>query len=390
MEGMTQRTLRIPGTLKHTGDEQTDANLQEKAREHVDRHPGLHFLADVLRALHGPLAPLRNVKTFFAAFPPREVMDALAQRPDLRVKALKPITGSPPTLLRRLSSEGLAAQIDLLAIEDLPESERSVRPEADRALSVHELYFKYLDPTDLATYVPAQTIWKYESQDDWWKWEPSAGGRVLMAAELRSIRRHLILTDTEILDLLGDETLERHLPLAVRVALRGASRRAAAAGRPFTDADLFAGAKGSGGRDLIDEMVESVPMPQLRAVIGHVATMLGFAAANEADDGPTVVTSAASAIAMAMTAADAAAVPTPVGVRVGPKPAPGGPVTPGPVPILGKKGPPAAPPSGRPMPPPPTKAQPAKGPVATTAEAEGPPQPDDDLAFLEELSGRVG
>ncbi|HEY7372261.1 MAG TPA: hypothetical protein VIF57_08895, partial [Polyangia bacterium] len=293
---MTQRTLRIPGTLKHTSDEQTDANLQEKAREHVDRHPGLHFLADVMRALHGPLAPLRNVKTFFTAFPPREVMDALAQRPDLRVKALKPITGSPAALLRRLSSEGLASQIDLLAIEDLPESERSVRPEADRALSVHELYFKYLDPTDLATYVPAPVIWKYESQDDWWKWEPSAGGRVLMAAELRSIRRHMLLTDSEILDLLGDETLERHLPLAVRTSLRGAARRAAAAGRPFTDSDLFAGAKAAGGRDLIDEMVESVPLLQLRAVITHVAGLLGVATASDADDGPTVVTSAANAI----------------------------------------------------------------------------------------------
>ncbi|HEY7372386.1 MAG TPA: hypothetical protein VIF57_09525, partial [Polyangia bacterium] len=84
------------------------------------------------------------------------------------------------------------------------------------------------------------------------------------------------------------------------------------------------------------------------------------------------------------------AVPTPVGVRVGPKNAPGGPVTPGPVPIMGKKGPPAAPPSGRPLPPPPAKAQPAKGAAPITAEAEGPPQPDDDLAFLEELSGRVG
>ena len=34
---MNQRTLRIPGTLKHTSDEQTDVAVQEKAREHVDR-----------------------------------------------------------------------------------------------------------------------------------------------------------------------------------------------------------------------------------------------------------------------------------------------------------------------------------------------------------------
>ena len=382
-EGMTQRTLRIPGTLKHTSDEQTDVSLQEKAREHVDRHPGLHFLADVLRALHGPLAPLRNVKTFFSAFPPREVMDAFAQRPDLRVKAVKPITGSPAALLRRLSSEGLASQIDLLAIEDLPESERTVRGEADRALSVHELYFKYLDPTDLATYISPRTLWRYESQDDWWKWEPSAGTRVLMAAELRSIRRHLILTDTEILNQIGDETLERHLPLAVRTSLRGAARRAAAAGKPFTDSDLFAGARTAGGRDLIDEMVESVPLVQLREVIAHVATVLGFSD-RDVDDAPTVVTSA-SALANE-------AVPTPVGYRVGPKTSPSGPVTPAPVPLAGKKGPPSVPTGGRPIPAPPAKASSGgktDRPIPISAEPEGPPQPDDDLAFLEEVSGRV-
>src|SRR5262245_8765390 len=208
---MTQRTPQIPGTLKHNTDEQTDAILQDKAREHADRHPGVRFLADVLRALHGPIAPLRNAKTFYGAFTPREVMEAFAQRPDLRVKTVKAITGSPAALLRRLPPEALASQIDLLAIEDLPESERSVRAEADRALSVNELYIKYLDAVDLATYLPAQSIWKYESHDSWWKWEPTAGSRALMAAELRSARRHGVLTDSEILDLLGEETLERHL-----------------------------------------------------------------------------------------------------------------------------------------------------------------------------------
>ena len=186
----------------------------------------MQFLADILRALHGPIAPLRNAKTFYTAFAPREVMDGFAQRPDLRVKTVKAITGSPATLLRRLSSEALAFQIDLLAIEDLPESERSVRAEADRALSVHDLYFKYVDPADIATYMPMQSIWRYESQDNWWKWEPTAGVRALMTAELRSVRRHEILTDAEILDLLGDETLERHCrsPSGPACARRRAAR----------------------------------------------------------------------------------------------------------------------------------------------------------------------
>jgi hypothetical protein len=377
---MTQRTLRIPGTLKHTSDEQSDATLLEKAREHADRHPGLRFLADVLRALHGPIAPLRNAKTFYSAFTPREVMDAFGQRPDLRVKAVKAITGSPAALLRRLTSEALASQIDLLAIEDLPEPERSVRAEADRTLSVHELYLKYLDPVDIATYMPAQAIWTYESQDDWWKWEPTTSARVLMTTELRLVRRHAILTDSEILDVLGDETLERHLPLAVRTGFRRMARRAAADGRPFTDTDMFAGiGTGGGTRDLIDELVESVPLPQLRQVMLQAGRALGLSELDESEE-PTNVT--AGTINK-----DAGAVPTPIGQRIGPKPTPAAAAVPAP---SGK----FRLPNDRLVTPPPKTIPPmpgAKGgrPGPAPIEAEGPPQPEDDLALLEELSGRV-
>jgi hypothetical protein len=376
---MKQQTLRISGTLRHTSDEQTDVALQEQAREHADRHPGVRFLADVMRALHGPGASQRNAKTFYSIFTPREVMDALAQRPDLRVKVLKAITGSPAALLRRLSSEALASQIDLLAVEDLPEAERAVRTEADRALTVHDIYLKYLEPLDLATYLPAQAIWTYESRDNWWRTEPTAGTRALMATELRSIRRHAILTDSEILDLLGDETVERYLPLAVRSALRRAARRAAKEGRPITDADLFAAgaaANGAGGRDLIDEMVESVPLPQLREVITQVGRMLGLSELDDSEE-PTTVT-------VGNAPPDLAAVPMPIGVqRVGPKAMPVGPTPPPP----SRPRAPGATPPPKSMPPVPA----AKGNRAAPVQidAEGPPQPDDALAILEEISGRI-
>jgi hypothetical protein len=376
---MTQRTLRIPGTLKHTSDEQTDVALQEKAREHADRHPGVRYLADVLRALHAPGALMRSAKGFYSAFTPREVMDALAQRSDLRLKTVKAITGGAPTLLRRLSPDALASQIDLLVIEDLPEAERSVRAEADRAWTVHDLYMKYLDPVDLATYLPAQSIWTYESHDSWWKWEPTAGTRALMSAELRSIRRHGILADTEILDLLGEETLEQHLSLAVRTGLRKAARRAAAAGKPFTDADLFAG-PGAGPRDLIDEMVDSVPMPRLRDVVAQAGRILGVSETGDNEE-PTAVRFGGSA-------KDAAAVPTPIGQRIGPKPTPA--VPPAPSPLMGKPRPAndrnaTPPPKPIPAVPPATAGRFAPIP----ADAAGPPEPDDDLAFLDEISGRV-
>jgi hypothetical protein len=379
---MNQQVLRIPGTLRHTSDEQNDVALQEQARAHAEGHPGVRFLADVLRALHGPGVSLRNANTFYSVFTPREVMDALGQRPDLRVKVVKAITGSPAALLRRLSSEALASQIDLLAVEDLPEAERAVRAEADRVLTVSDLYLKYLEPLDLATYLPAQAIWIYESRDAWWKTEPTAGARALMAAELRSIRRHAILTDSEILDLLGDETLERSLPLSVRTTLRQAARRAAKEGRPFSDADLFAAGSaghGGGGHDLIDEFVEAVPLPQLREVISQVGRMLGLSALDDSEE-PTTVT-------VGNVAAEIAGVPLPMGAqRLGPKAMPVGPTPPPPSRPRAPNDRGATPPP-KPMPAVPTAKGSRGTPVAV--DAKRPAQPDDALDILEEISGRL-
>jgi hypothetical protein len=282
----------------------------------------------------------------------------------------------------------LSSQVDLLAIDDLPEAERSIRADADRALSVPELYYKYLDPLDVATYWPAQSIWVYESQDEWWKREPTVVTRTLMAAELRSTRRHAILTDSEILDLLGDEALERYLPLTVRTELRSVARRAAAEGRPFTDTDLFAsGGPPGSGRDLIDEMVESLPMTHLRVVIAQVVALLGLS-----EPGASL----RSAPSNGVMANDA----VPIAVaRARPKPAPvpgtslpgtslpaasvatakGG-LAPGPI-DLRATAPAKSPPH---MPVAITDWTPAK-PV----DLDRPPEPDDDLALVEEASGRI-
>jgi hypothetical protein len=348
---MNQRALRIAGTLKHTNDEQTDAALQEKAREHADRHPGVRFLADVLRALHVPGALMRNAKGFYSAFTPRDVMDAFAQRPDLRVRMVKAITGGAPTLLRRLSPEALASQIDLLVIEDLSEAERSVRAEADRALTVQDLYLKYLDPVDLAMYLPPQSIWTYESRDSWWKLEPTATTRALMATELRGIRRHGILTDAEILDLLrrGDAG---ETPVAGRKDGPAKGRAPGRCGRQAVHRRGSVRGPAAGGRDLIAEMVDSVPMAQLREVVAQAVRILGVSAPDDNDE-PTAVTFGNSA-------KDAAAIPTPIGQRLGPKPTPA--VTPPPSLLMGKPRAandrtPTVPPKPIPIPPaPPAKA----------------------------------
>ncbi len=360
---MNQRTLRIPGTLKHKG-EQSDASLRETAREHVERHPGLLFLADVLRAAHASPEPLRGPAAFFDAFPPREVMDAFGERPDLRVRALKAMTGGPTALLRRLSAEAVANQIELLAADDL------------------QLYLQYIDPVDIATYLPAGIVWEYEAEDAWWRREATVGARSLMATELRSVRRHAILTDSEILDVLGDGTFERYMPLTVRTALRAASRRAAAAGKPFTDSDLFAGAGGEkGGRDLVDELVENVPLPVLRVVVDQVARILGLSA-QEPVTGPARVPGPALAERAQGLPASAPA------DRIGPKPA----ATAGGLPSPSAGQPVPAPKARPPAPPPPraaTSKMEALAAALNATEVDGPPQPDDDLAFIEDVPDRV-
>jgi hypothetical protein len=372
---MNQRTLRIPSALKHTDAEQTDAALQGKAQEHVERHPALGFLADVLKALHASPRPLRNATAFFSAFPPQEVMEALGQRPDLRALAARAITGGAMALLRRLPAAALAAQVDLLAADDLPESERGVRVEADRALSVQEIYLKYLDPVDIATYLPAPTIWRYEAQDGWWKTEPTEATRALMAAELKSIRRYVILTDSEFIDLLGDETLERHLSLTARTGLRKAARRAAAEGRPFTDTDLFSSVGAQ--RDLVDEIVQNTPFSHLREVVEQAIAILGLHQAEASGQVDKVAATATTS---------SGAIPVPVGVaRSGPKLVRARPnvATPG----VGK----AAPQLGERRPGTGIKPLP---PGSTTnplpaGDVDAPPQPDDEFAFVEEASGRV-
>ena len=275
---MEKNGLRVPGTLKHSSEARAEADLQKEARTHVAAQPGIRFLADTLAALHAAPQPIRSSRGFYSSFPPRQVLQALAERAELRVRLVRAITGGAPTLLRRLAPADLAAQVELLVAEDLPPAERALRAEEDRALPVLDLYLKYLDPADLAVYLPVSTIWEYESYDGWWTRDAGPGGRALMSAELKSIRRHGILSDSEFLDVLGDETIERDLPLGVRTSLRAAARKAAREGKAFKDSDLFASVRSAdGARDLTDELADHIPLTMLRKVVARAADLLGFA-----------------------------------------------------------------------------------------------------------------
>jgi hypothetical protein len=274
---MDKNALRVPGALKHSSEARSEADLQKEMRTYVAAQPGVRFLADVLTALHASPQPLRTPRNFYSAFPPRQVLQALTERADLRVRLVRAITGGAPTLLRRLSPADLAAQIELLVAEDLPATERSLRAEEDRSLTVLDIYQKYLDPSDLAVYLPVSSIWEYESYDGWWTREASAPVRALMAAQLKSIRKHAVITDSELLDIVGDEVFERDLPVAVRTTLRAAARKAARDGRPFKDSDLFASVRSAdGARDLTDELVDAVALPVLRKVVARASEILGL------------------------------------------------------------------------------------------------------------------
>ena len=278
--------LRIPGPLKHAGEARAETELLKEARGYVAAQPGVRFLADVLSALHAPMQPLRNARAFYGAFGPRQMMQAFGERAELRVRLVRAMTGGPPALLRRIVPADLATQIELLVAEDLPPAERVLRAEEDRNLSVMDLYLKYLEPADLAAYLPPSAIWQYESQDEWWRHD-GAAHRTLMAAELKSIRKHGVLGDGEILDMIGDETLEMHLPLPVRTALRTAARKAASEGKPFRDSDMFHSRRSPDGkRDFSDELAESLSLGTLRQVVTRAAEVLGLAAVAVAPPAP--------------------------------------------------------------------------------------------------------
>lgn len=276
--------LRIPGVLQHAKGPRSDADLQKDVKAHYDAHPGVRFLVDVVTALHALPAPVRAADVFCVLLPAKVTMKAFEARPDLRARVVHALTGAPPSLTRRMPLEAIISQIELLVERDLPAEERAVRAEEDRALSVPEIYLKHVDATDLAAYVPPAELWNYERKDEWWT-KANASTRRLMAAELKSIRRHRILADTEILDLLGDDALERDLPVKVRVALRGAARKAAAEKRPFTDTDLFECVRAANAaRDLVDDLVESVPLAHLRKIVARAAAVVGLEAASAEEE----------------------------------------------------------------------------------------------------------
>lgn len=277
---MEKSSLRVPGTLKHSGDGRSEAELLKEMRAYLVAQPGVRFLADVLMALHAPPHALRFARGFYAACPPRTVLQAFVERPELRVRVVRAITGGPAALLRRIPPAELASQIELLVAEDLPPAERTVRAEEDRQLGVFDLYLKYLDPSDLAAYLPPAVIWEYESHDEWWKREGTPATKGLATAELKSIRRHGVLPDSEILDMIGDEALERDLPVAARTRMRAAARKAAREGRPFRDGDLFSSLRSEDGtRDLTDELVDCMSLATLRRVVVRAAEVLGLGAA---------------------------------------------------------------------------------------------------------------
>ena len=277
MDKVEKAAPRLPGPLKHPAETTAEPELQKQQRGFLAAQPGVRFLVDVLAALHAPPQPLRDPRAFHAVFGSQVVLQAFASRPELRVRLVRAITGGPPALLRRMAAENLAKQVELLVAEDLPAAERALRAEEDRALDVFQLYQKYLDPGDLASYLPSSLIWQYESQDQWWTRAASPATRALMTAELKSIRAHGVLSDGDILDMLGDETLERDLPAAVRTRLRSAARKAGREGKAFRDSDMFSALRSEDGKqDLTDHLVEHVAPATLRLVVARAAEVLGL------------------------------------------------------------------------------------------------------------------
>ena len=90
---MDAKALAIPGTIQHSRDARSDADLRGEVAAHHEAHPGVRFLTDVITAVHAAGEPARVAHVFHGQFSPRTVMDALERRPDLRARIAHAITG---------------------------------------------------------------------------------------------------------------------------------------------------------------------------------------------------------------------------------------------------------------------------------------------------------
>lgn len=204
---------------------------------------------------------------FIRHFPPRTIMEALSQRPDLRAGVLVPTTGLKEKIA--LKKTWQSAGEDLQSALDEGETEPRAIVEA-------------FQPDDRVTYLPEKKIWAFLVEGQFWK-VGSKDDKAAFAMAQQHIAYMLdralidgLITPRDVVDGIGMNELCNRLPRSEMASLFTAALDGGRKGVPFTDKDLLATLPPS-------TLVQHIPLPHIYETVIHtrIAKVHGYLEAPE-------------------------------------------------------------------------------------------------------------
>lgn len=216
------------------------------------------FLAHVV--VHGLAHGRRAPADFLRHFPPHAIMEALGEHPELRAKIVAPATGLKPKIAAKKAPADCAADL-VIALEE---------HETDAKTLV-----SLLDPDDRVRYLPAEELWSYVVEGEFWEAEDEATREIARAHIQHMLERALsdgIIRAVDVVDGAGVPQLAQHLPPAELARILAAALDAGRGGAPFTDEQLLSECAPA-------VLVRHVPLPVIWSgvVEGPIAKALGVA-----------------------------------------------------------------------------------------------------------------
>ena len=204
----------------------------------------------------------RTPLDFIRHFPPRTIMEALAQRPDLRAGVLVPTTGLKSKIALKKSWQ--SAGDDLQSALDEGETQAAAVVEA-------------FAPDDRVLYLQDKKIWAFLIEGQFWKVTAKDDKAAFAMAQQHVaylLDRALVdglITPRDIVDGIGMNELCNRLPRSEMAALFTAALDGGRKGTPFTDKDLLATLPPS-------TLVQHIPLPHIYETVIHarIANVHGY------------------------------------------------------------------------------------------------------------------
>lgn len=186
------------------------------------------FMAHVI--VHGLEAGRRSSRDFLRHFTPARIMDALADKPNLRADILESATG----VKRKIALKKSAAS----AGEDLQIA-------LDEAVTVPDTVVSLFQPDDRVRYLPIQALWSYVVEGEFWRVSKADKdafevARSHVAFMLDRGLKDQLLSHQEVIEGIGVDQLAKLMPRTELEIALDSALTAGRSGQPFSDADLFA------------------------------------------------------------------------------------------------------------------------------------------------------